>query len=81
MLPCQREEFLDDEADELRAVGNALYWLEFPGLAPELHRWHAGSDARVAYTFSIGSTIYDYAASAELVVTPDLSSSDIVYRA
>ncbi len=79
-LAGYRTEFLDEEADELSARGNRLFWLTFPGFDPVLHSWTPGGDP-VDYDFSIGSSTYNYRGGGEMIVTADFSGSDIVYGA
>jgi hypothetical protein len=80
-LEGYRTEFLDEEADELWARGNRLFWLTFPGFDPVLHSWDATSDTQVDYEFSIGSDVYSYRASDDLVVTAEVSGGDVTYHA
>ncbi len=80
-LAGYRTAFLDEEADELWATGNNLFWLEFPGFDPVLHRWDANTDVSVEYGFSIGSDTYNYRASRQLVVTAEVDGGDVVYHA
>ncbi len=67
-LAVMREIFLDEEADELYGYGPNLFWLEFPGYDPELHSW-SRSAGQTDYGFSIGSDVYNYRVSTELVLT------------
>jgi hypothetical protein len=81
-LEANRTEFLSDEADELSARGNRLFWLTFPGYDPVLHSMDvAGGGDAVDYDFSIGSDNYNYRGSEEMVVSADPGGDTVTYRA
>ncbi|RMH38909.1 MAG: hypothetical protein D6689_18465 [Deltaproteobacteria bacterium] len=70
----------DERADELRAVGSRLYWLEFPTFDPVLHSQRDGVDVTYAFSISIDDD-YAYEASDNVVVTIELGEQEVVYRA
>jgi hypothetical protein len=71
-LDSHRTEFLGDEADEVWAYGNHLFWLRFDAWAPTLHGWNAETDQRIDYSFSIGEgDHYNYRASLAAVATAE----------
>ena len=81
-LEANRTQFLDEEADELVAEDNWLFWLQFPGFDPTLHGYDSASGARLDYAFPIGSgDEYNFRASPELVVTAVRDGDEIIYSA
>jgi hypothetical protein len=79
-LERNRTPFLGEEADELAAAKQRVYWLEFPGFDPSLHSYAGG--ARVDYAFSIGTgDEYNFRASTDVVVSAAHESDQVVYRA
>ena len=80
-LDSHRTEFLGDEADEVWAYGNHLFWLRFDAWAPTLHGWNAETDQRIDYSFSIGEgDHYNYRASLSAVATAEEAGMEIVYH-
>lgn len=80
-LEEDREQFLGEAADELRAIGNRVFWLQFPQFAPDLYSWAPGEAEPRRYDFSIGGDAYNYSASEQLVVTAEAQGQELVYRA
>ncbi|NUP09392.1 MAG: hypothetical protein HOW73_25340 [Polyangiaceae bacterium] len=81
-LDTRRETFLGEIADEHRAMGARLYWLEFAAWDPTLSSYDASAGARIDYTFSVGTgDDYNFEASDRLVVTATPDDGDVVFRA
>ncbi len=75
-----RSEFLGEEAAELYAPGDLLYWLDYASWAPGLHSYDPVSGAYVDYAFSIGEgDTYNYRAADEAVATAQDAAGGIVY--
>ncbi|MHB8417321.1 MAG: hypothetical protein ACYDCL_04545 [Myxococcales bacterium] len=71
-LEAGRSQFLptSEGATELASAPSSLYWLEFPGYDPTLHRWDAQGSQRIDYTFSIGTGDgYNFQGSDRVVVS------------
>jgi hypothetical protein len=78
-LDESRHEALGEQADELRAAGDVLFWLEFAGFDPTLHSH--GADATVDYGFGIGSgNDYNFRASEKAVATAEPNGEVVTYR-
>ena len=81
-LDARRSEFLGTHVQELVPVANKLFWLDTTTFNPKLDEYDGLSKARLAYTFSIGGgNLYNYRASASVVVTADPASDPVVYHA
>jgi hypothetical protein len=81
-LDARRTEFLGKHVQELAPVGTHLFWLDTTNFNPALRTYDGTTKAKLAYTFSIGDgNLYNYRASANLVVTADPSSNPVVYHA
>jgi len=80
-LEQDRSEFLGEEADEILARGDSLFWLEFPGFDPTLHRWSEATGETLDYTFaiSVGGT-YNWRGNDQVVVTAEWGDDQVLYR-
>ena len=81
-LTAGRREFASKKYSYQQAVGNQLFFLDFPGFDPRLHRFDPATQARLDYEFSIGSgEAFNFRASEALVVTARKQGSTVVYSA
>jgi hypothetical protein len=80
-LEARRVLAFGESADEINAVGNRLFWLEFPGFDPVLHAWTA-SGGEVKYAFAVGTgDAWGYRASEDIVVTTVAKGDGVEYQA
>jgi len=82
-LEQNRTKVLGKSAMEAAAVGNRLYWLEFPTFNATLHSLDTTSDTRVDYNFGVGdSNTWNWRASDSVVVTANTGvGAGIQYQA
>lgn len=80
-LEAGRQEVMGEEADELIAVQDRAFWLQFPDFNPDLYSWAPDEAAPIRYGFSIGGDEYNYRASKQLVVTAESASDNVIYHA
>jgi len=77
-----RTVFRNTAIGEAGAVGNQLFWLDTSAFSPTLNRYDHPSGGKIRYGFSIGdSDLWNYRASATLVVTADPLTSPVEYHA
>jgi len=77
-----RTVFRDTGIGDGVAVGNQLFWLDTSSFNPVLNRYDHPSGGKIRYGFSIGdSDLWNYRASATLVVTADPLASPVTYHA
>ncbi|MBS1122045.1 MAG: hypothetical protein H6Q90_4273 [Deltaproteobacteria bacterium] len=76
-LEIHRTPFLGEEADELQAATQRIFWLEYPVFDPTLH---SAKGPRIDYSFALG-TEGNYRASDTLVVTATRTGDTVAYRA
>jgi hypothetical protein len=80
-LEARRTEFGGKAMDEIQAVGDRLFWLEFPGWDPVLRSYDPADDRTVPYAFSIGGgDAYNYRASDAAVLTAIQNGDTVLYR-
>jgi hypothetical protein len=77
-LDDHRTRFLGDEADELQAAANRIYWLQYAAFDPTVHSSRAGM--RLNYGFPAG-TAGNVRTSDALVVTATRDGDHVIYRA
>lgn len=81
-LDRHRTEVLGERADEHRALGGKLYWLDFASFDPKLASLDPTSGARIDYGFSIGAgDAYNFEASDEVVATAHREGDAVVLEA
>lgn len=81
-LEQNRLEFAGKQYSYQEAFGSKLYYLDFPGFDPRLHRFDTVSGARLNYTFAIGTgDAFNYRVSDSLIVTARNAGSMVEYKA
>lgn len=81
-LDTNRKEFVSHRYSYQHAIGQQLFFLDFPGFDPRLHRFDAVTETRLDYAFSIGSgDQFNYRASDTLVVTAQRDGDKVTYSA
>jgi hypothetical protein len=81
-LQTNRGQFLSKQFSYQEAYGDKLYYLDFPGFDPRLHRYDTVAAAGLDYSFSIGSgDAWNYRVSDALVVTAHNNGGQVEYDA
>src|SRR5687767_4503643 len=65
---ARRSQFLGEKADEHQAIGNRLFWLEYPTISATLHSYDSATGSKVNYGFPPGDAA-NFRASSQLIAT------------